>query len=83
MFRSTARNLRTWWTDFSDDILGADLPATPYDDALDYHLNHPHRQPLSRSRPRREGTVPPRPAHCLSPVRGGGALDAPHHVVHS
>jgi hypothetical protein len=69
MFRSTARNLRSWWIDFSDDILGADLPPAPYEDELEYHLNHPHRQPLASRRPRRQGTVPARPSHCLSPVR--------------
>jgi hypothetical protein len=30
---------------------------------------HPHRRPLRWDRPRRAGTVPARPAHCLSPIR--------------
>jgi hypothetical protein len=69
MFRSTARSLRSWWSDFSDDILGADLPPSVYDEDLAYRLAHPHRRPLRMSRPRREGTVAPRLPDCLSPVR--------------
>jgi hypothetical protein len=79
MFRSTARNLRSWRTDFSDDILGADLPSTLDDtapDPLEYHLNHSHRRPLGTARPRREGAVPARPAHCLSPVRADSPVAA-------
>jgi hypothetical protein len=71
MFRSTARNLRSWWLDFSDDILGADLSLpedAPGPSPLEYHLEHPHRQTLRPLAPRRAGTVAPRPAHCLCPV---------------
>jgi hypothetical protein len=70
MFRSTARDLRSWWSDFSDDILGADLPPALYEDDLEYHVGHPHRQPLVGRRPRRPGAVAARPGHCLCPVRG-------------
>jgi hypothetical protein len=45
-----------------DDVLG-DPPVVERD--------HPHRIPLGWSYERRGGSVPPRPAHCLSPVRQG------------
>lgn len=45
-----------------DDVLG-DPPAIEQD--------HPHRVPLSWEFNRRGGSVPPPPAHCLSPVRQG------------
>ena len=69
MFRSTARNLRTWWIDFSDDILGADLAPAVYEEELDYHLSHPHRRLLGAPRVRRDGQVPARPTDCLCPIR--------------
>jgi hypothetical protein len=31
---------------------------------------HPHRRELRWERKRRPGSLPPRPAHCISPVRG-------------
>jgi hypothetical protein len=72
MFSTTARTLRTWWSDFSDDILGADLlpsaTVDPVQGGIEHHLIHPHRQPLAPRRARRPGTVPERPAFCLSPV---------------
>jgi hypothetical protein len=80
MFRSTARNLRSWWGDFSEDILGADLSPAPDDAApapLDYHLTHPHRRSLGTARTRREGAVPERPTHCLCPVREVPASGTP------
>ena len=80
MFRSTARSLRSWWTDFSDDLLGADLPPAVYDEELEYHLSHPHRQPLRSTRRRRDGAVSARPAFCLSPVR---AQDPGHSAQHA
>jgi hypothetical protein len=33
--------------------------------------DHPHRLPLGWKYDRRGGSVPPRPVHCLSPVRQG------------
>jgi hypothetical protein len=79
MFRSTAQSLRAWWIDFSDDILGADLPPSSYEeepDAVEHHLTHPHRRPLATNHVRRDGAVAARPAHCLSPVRPAGTRPA-------
>jgi hypothetical protein len=60
MFQSSARRLRALLS-LADDVLGDPLaPETP----------HPHRRPLRFEYERRPGAVPPRPAHCLSPVRG-------------
>jgi len=45
-----------------DDVLGdKEAAAAP----------HPHRRPVRIDRARRTGSVAPRPAHCLSPVRRG------------
>ncbi len=59
MFQSSKSRLRAWlkWT---EDILG-----DPPEDAR----THPHRRELRWDRTRRGGSVPPRPAYCLSPVR--------------
>jgi hypothetical protein len=59
MFQASKTRLRTWLERF-DDILGDPPEAAP---------PHPHRTPLRWERDRRAGTVPPRPAHCISPVR--------------
>jgi hypothetical protein len=59
MFQSPAKRLRAWLS-FVEDILGDPPVAAP----------HPHRRPLRLERERRPGSVPARPAHCLSPVRG-------------
>jgi hypothetical protein len=59
MFQSSARRLRALLS-LADDVLGDPLePAAP----------HPHRRPLRLEHERRPGSVPPRPARCLSPVR--------------
>lgn len=42
-----------------DDVLGDPEPEL---------VPHPHRRPVSIERRRRAGSVPARPAHCLSPV---------------
>jgi hypothetical protein len=55
-----------------DDVLGDPLIAEP---------PHPHRIPLRWSYERRRGSLPPRPAHCLSPVRGGGGARQPDHAA--
>jgi hypothetical protein len=69
MFWSTIHSLRIWWEDFSDDILGADLPpSTDPVDEISYHLEHPHRRRLESIRERRDGAVVARPGVCLSPV---------------
>jgi hypothetical protein len=66
MFQSSKARLRTWMQ-LVDDIL-ADHPDDVRDDEPGY-LHHPHRTPLRRQRERRLGSVPARPAHCISPVR--------------
>jgi hypothetical protein len=63
MFQSASNRLRAWLKLVDgalDDVLG-DPPA----DAQP----HPHRHPLRLQHRRRPGSVPARPAHCLSPVR--------------
>lgn len=49
----------------------AQPPAAPEPEMADraYHVSHPHRRDLGWQRSRRPGTVPARPAHCISPVR--------------
>jgi hypothetical protein len=59
MFQASKSRLRAWLERF-DDILGDPPEAAP---------PHPHRVPLRWERDRRAGTVPARPAHCISPVR--------------
>ncbi|HZE03866.1 MAG TPA: hypothetical protein VE127_01505 [Solirubrobacteraceae bacterium] len=59
MFQVSIRRFRALMT-LVDDVLGdAETPPAP----------HPHRRPVRIERDRRPGSVPPRPAHCLSPVR--------------
>jgi hypothetical protein len=69
MFRSTLTRLRAV-LELADDLLG-----DPYDEpqppAQLHTAVHPHRRPLRWERPRRPGSVPAKPAHCLSPVRHG------------
>ena len=75
MFRSSAYRVRAWLAG-AGDILGTDLEdeiAVEGDDAA----THPHRRELRWERSRRSGTVPARPAHCISPVRA--ASDRGHH----
>jgi hypothetical protein len=65
MFQSSARRLRVLLS-LADDVLGdPPEPETP----------HPHRRPLRFEHKRRQGSVPPRPAHCLSPVRAPNARE--------
>jgi hypothetical protein len=60
MFQSSTDRLRAWLKR-AEDILGDEpVEAQP----------HPHRRPLRWERTRRVGSVPARPAHCVSPVRG-------------
>jgi hypothetical protein len=61
MFQSSAKRLRAWLS-VLDDVLGDPPPEV----AL-----HPHRRPLRWQHERRGGSVPARPAHCLSPIRAG------------
>jgi hypothetical protein len=58
MFQSSAKRLRAWLS-LVDDVLGDPPVQAP----------HPHRRPLRLERQRRPGSVPARPAHCISPVR--------------
>jgi hypothetical protein len=59
MFQSSTKRLRAWLS-VLDDVLGdPPLETTP----------HPHRRQLRCRHERRGGSVPARPAHCLSPVR--------------
>jgi len=59
MFQSSTRRLRALLS-LADDLLGDPAQAEP---------PHPHRRPLRFSPERRRGSVAPRPAHCLCPVR--------------
>jgi hypothetical protein len=59
MFQSSAKRFRAWLS-VLDDVRG-DPPVES--------KPHPHRRPLSWRHARRPGSVPARPAHCLSPVR--------------
>jgi len=59
MFQSSKTRLRTWLT-LLDDVLGDPEPV----------VVHPHRRALRWERERRPGSVPARPAVCVSPVRG-------------
>jgi len=61
MFQSSTKRLRAWLS-VLDDVLGDPPPDT---------TPHPHRRQLRSRHERREGSVPARPAHCLSPVRAG------------
>jgi Variant SH3 domain len=76
MFQS-ATNLLRACVQLADDLL-AD-PSDSQDllrgaqDQLEAALGHPHRRALRWRRDRRPGSIPPPPAHCLSPVRGGAA----------
>jgi hypothetical protein len=58
MFQSSGKRLRAWLS-LVDDVLG-DPPVD---------VPHPHRRPLRLERERRPGSVPARPAHCVSPLR--------------
>lgn len=71
MFRVSADRFQSWLTRIDealDDVLGD--PPVPADD-------HPHRIAPRLTYERRGGSVSPRPAHCLSPVR---AARGPHPV---
>ncbi|MGO9954626.1 MAG: hypothetical protein ACLP50_01360 [Solirubrobacteraceae bacterium] len=59
MFQASVRRLKALLS-LADDLLGDPEPVA----------RHPHRRPLRLEHERRPGTVPPPPAHCLSPVRG-------------
>lgn len=70
MFQSSAARLRSWWSAVTEDILGGDLDEDQTGEAdVDYFRSHPHRRPLDGHRVRRDGSTPPRPAHCLTPIR--------------
>ncbi|HEY2260365.1 MAG TPA: hypothetical protein VGH45_11660 [Solirubrobacteraceae bacterium] len=63
MFQSSAKRLRALLS-LAEDVLGdPPEPEAPHP--------HPHRRPLRWEHQRRPGSVPPHPAHCLSPVRSG------------
>ncbi len=85
MFQMPANRLRSWWSARTADILGGDLddsggdigsdedPELTAQTDLDHFLSHPHRARHEWRAARRGGSVPPSPAHCLTPVRNGGA----------
>ena len=61
-----------------DDARSERSPADPEHESFDRDARaedppvdapHPHRLPLRWERDRRPGSVPARPAHCISPVR--------------
>lgn len=59
MFLGSKNRFRVLMT-LLDDVLGdPETPSAP----------HPHRRPVRIERARRTGSVAPRPAHCLFPVR--------------
>ncbi len=63
MFRVSTERFQSWLTRIDealDDVLGD--PRDPVHD-------HPHRIALRLTYERRGGSVSPRPAHCVSPVR--------------
>jgi hypothetical protein len=72
MFQSSKDGLRVWLERF-DDILGDPPEAAP---------PHPHRAPLRWERDRRAGSVPARPAHCISPVRVVSPSEDRDHAAH-
>jgi hypothetical protein len=66
MFLASKQRIRALMT-LLDDVLGdPEAPAAP----------HPHRRPVRIDRVRRPGSVAPRPAHCLSPIRRGSERGA-------
>jgi hypothetical protein len=70
MFQSSSKRLRAWLSRV-DDLL-ADHPAEAKRQEQSRHRDpqpHPHRHPLRWDRTRRPGSLPPRPAHCISPIR--------------
>lgn len=80
MFRSFADGLRSCLASAgdllggirvgrADESLRQPLEAQRGASARAYHLAHPHRRSLRWQRSRRPGTVPDRPAHCISTVR--------------
>jgi hypothetical protein len=67
MFRSSLNRLLDWAEgalapDEADDFGVVDEPPPP----------HSHRRKLRWERERRPGSVPHRPAHCISPVERSG-----------
>jgi hypothetical protein len=71
MFQSSKSRVRAWLERF-DDVLGDPPEAAP---------PHPHRVPLRWDRARRPGSVPARPAHCISPVRSPADAREHDHVA--
>jgi hypothetical protein len=67
MFQSSKKRLRAW-LDVVDEMLVGDPPVDAYAEPP-VEDTHPHRRPLRWQRPRRAGSVPAAPAHCLCPVR--------------
>jgi hypothetical protein len=59
MFQVSVKRFRALMT-LLEDVLGDPEPLV---------APHPHRRPVRIHRQRRAGSVAPRPAHCLSPIR--------------
>jgi len=80
MFRPLVEQLKDWWLHHTDDILGWDLTEDmriEVDEVRGGSHGQVDRCPgrrLSIRRQRRLGSVSPRPAHCITPVRGSGAV---------
>jgi hypothetical protein len=70
MFRIFVHTLTLWWQDFSEDILGADLPPSVYaEDLLEAHrADHHLRDRRLATAPRRPGTVAAPEIVCLTPT---------------
>ena len=87
MFQSSKERLLTWLSRF-DDILGEhpdetrrldERPGTGHERPA----HHPHRRPLRWERDRRPGSVPARPAYCITPLRAApGAVPRQAHTTH-
>lgn len=74
MFRAPTERFRSWMArvdEALDDVLG---------DPLVDEEPHPHRTPLRWRYDRRQGSVAPRPAQCLSPVHSGGGVRQVDHA---
>jgi hypothetical protein len=68
MFLSSSKPLRAW-LELVDDMLVGDDPLADAHLEAPAWATHPHRRPLHGQGVRRAGSVPPRPAYCLCPVR--------------
>jgi hypothetical protein len=87
MFRSSLKRVMVWVERTLAPSEGLD--AGPDDraagadgQAAAARAPHPHRRELRWERERRPGSVPRRPAHCISPVRPTAGSRTPHGTAH-